>query len=204
MRTIIIFLAVMLAQTAAYGQADDLLDRAAQACLSIRQAVAERSADNVMLGMEKLEELPFSNLTLTDVDTGGEASLRGHLQYDMQYLDSLLLCDMDMSLIQVDGPFVLRNQKAKILCTHRAVKAQSAVTYSIRAQGRQSLVVVSENGRTLNLHVNDKANGRKLSDASPGGKELCRLDWTVEKPSTIDITIENKAQTDTSFIIISN
>ena len=35
-------------------------------------------------------------------------------------------------------------------------------------------------------------------------KELCRLDWTVEKPSTIDITIENKAQTDTSFIIISN
>ena len=142
MRTIIIFLAIALAQTAAYGQADDLLDRAAQACLSIRQAVEERSADNVMLGMEKLEELPFSNLTLTDVDTGGEASLRGHLQYDMQYLDSLLICDLDMSLIQVDGPFVLRNPKAKILCTHRAVKAQSAVTYSMSAQGRQSLVVV--------------------------------------------------------------
>lgn len=204
MRTIIIFLAVMLAQTAAYGQADDLLDRAAQACLSIRQAVEERSADNVMLGMEKLEELPFSNLTLTDVDTGGEASLRGHLQYDTQYLDSLLLCDMDMSLIQVEKPFIMRNPKAQLLYTHRAVKAQSAVTYSIKVNGAQSLMVVSENGKTLNLYVDDRANGRKLSDASPSGKEMCRLDWTVEKPSTILVTIENKAQTDASFIIISN
>lgn len=204
MRTIIILILAAAFNAAGAQTVDEMLDKAEQACMQIRSAVDERSTQGVMQGMEMLEVIAFRNLTLKPVNTDGSAPIRGHLQYTMQYLDSLLLHDLDMGLIQIDGPIVMRGNRAPLRCTHRAVAPGASVTYAMEAQGQQALLVVPENGGRVNLYVDEKASGRRLADESPEGKESCRLSWTVEKPSALNVTVENKSAKAVSFIVVSN
>lgn len=204
MRTIIFLLALVQA-VAVYAQASgDRVGKAADVCLSLRKAVAERSADKVMQGIERIGEIPFSSLDLRPVDVDDEVSLRGHLQYSVEYLDSLLLYNLDMGLVPIEEASFMRAPSGALLCSHHAVAAGGSVTYSMSSAGVQSLLVVTEPGGMVNLYVYDTANDRKLSDAAQAGKETCRLDWNVGNKSVLNITVENKLPRDVSFIIISN
>lgn len=204
MRITIILLAIMQAVAVGAQTAADRVGEAAGVCLSLRKAVAERSADRVMQGIERIGEIAFSSLDLRPVDTADEVSLRGHLQYNVEYLDSLLLYNLDMGLVSIEDAAFMRAQPGALLCSHHAVAAGGSVTYSMSSAGMQSLLVVTEPGGMVNLYVDDTANGRKLSDAAQAGKETCRIDWNVEKKSVLNITVENKSPRDVSFIIISN
>ena len=101
----------------------ELMMKAEKACMMIRDAVTARSADNVMAGMEMISEIPFSELTLSSVDTKSAVPMRGHLQYNVEYLDELLLKNLDMGLIEVEDAYKMRATGAPLRCTHRAVAA---------------------------------------------------------------------------------
>lgn len=205
MKTIITILIMAAAWQAAYSQTGGgQLDNAEKACLHIRAAVAERSTPKVMQGMEMLEVIPFRNLTLKPVDTADAAPIRGHLQFTVAYLDSLLLHDLDMGLIQIDKPELMRGTKGTLRCTHRAVAPGGSVTYSMSATGWQDFLVVPEDGGFVNLYVDDKANNRRLADESPEGKDCCRLSWMLDKPGELHVTVKNTTQHTVSFIIVSN
>mgnify|MGYP005939604985 FL=1 len=182
----------------------ELLQKAEKACMMIRNAVTARSADDVMAGMEMISEIPFSELALNSVDTKSAVPMRGHLQYNVEYLDELLLKNLDMGLIKVEDAYKMRATGTLLKCTHRAVAAGGSVTYSMMAQGEQSLLVVPECGGKINLYVNDKGSGRKLTDKADGGKDCCSLNWTIERAGELLITVENKSNKDLSFIIVSN
>lgn len=182
----------------------ELLQKAEKACMMIRNAVTARSADDVMAGMEMISEIPFSELALNSVDTKSAVPMRGHLQYNVEYLDELLLKNLDMGLIKVEDAYKMRATGTLLKCTHRAVTAGGSVTYSMMAQGEQSLLVVPECGGKINLYVNDKGSGRKLTDKADGGKDCCSLNWTIERAGELLITVENKSNKDLSFIIVSN
>lgn len=204
MRNILLSILFVVPALSPAQATDDLFDRAESACLFVREAVAERSADKVMQAMERISEIPFRQLTLTPVDAEGAAPLRGHLQFNAAYLDSLLLHDLDMGLIQVEGAFAMRGGSDALRCAHHAVEAGHSLTFAMQAAGMQRLLVVAESGGLVNLYVDDKANGRKLRDAAHGGKAACRLDWTLGKPGTLRLTVENKSDRAVSFIVVSN
>lgn len=204
MRTTLLFLLLLVPALSPAQSPDDLFDRAEDACLAVRTAVAEHSSDKVMLAMERISEIPFRQLTLTPVDTEGAAPLRGHLQFNAAYLDSLLLHDLDMGLIQMEGAFKMRGGSDALRCAHHAVESGHSLTFAMQAAGMQRLLVVAESGGLVNLYVDDKANGRKLRDATDEGKEACRLDWRLAKAGTLCFTVENKSDHAVSFIVISN
>lgn len=204
MRTTLLFLLLLVPALSPAQSPDDLFDRAEDACLAVRTAVAEHSSDKVMQAMERISEIPFRQLTLTPVDTEGAAPLRGHLQFNAAYLDSLLLHDLDMGLIQVEGAFKMRGGSDALRCAHHAVESGHSLTFAMQAAGMQRLLVVAESGGLVNLYVDDKANGRKLRDATDEGKEACRLDWRLAKAGTLCFTVENKSDHAVSFIVISN
>lgn len=204
MRTTLLFLLLLVPALSPAQSPDDLFDRAEDACLFVREAVAERSADKVMQAMERISEIPFRQLTLTPVDAEGAAPLRGHLQFNAAYLDSLLLHDLDMGLIQVEGAFAMRGGSDALRCAHHAVEAGRSLTFTMQAAGMQRLLVVAESGGLVNLYVDDEANGRKLRDATDEGKEACRLDWRLAKAGTLCFTVENKSDHAVSFIVVSN
>ena len=182
----------------------ELLQKAEKACMMIRNAVTARSAGDVMAGMEMISEIPFSELVLSSVETKNAVPMSGHLQYNVEYLDELLLKNLDMGLIKVEDAYKMRTIGAPLKCTHRAVAAGGSVTYSMMAQGEQSLLVVPECGGKINLYVDDKGSGRKLADKADGGKDCCSLNWTIERAGELLITVENKSNKDLSFIIVSN
>lgn len=189
----------MYAQTAA-----ELIQKTEKACLKVRDAVAARSADNVMAGMEMLSEIKLSKLELNPVDINNAVPLEGHLIYKIDFLDSLLLKNLDMGLVKIENPSFMRDPLPILKGAHRAVAAGKSVTYSFFSQGEQHLLVVPECGGKVNLYVDDKNNGRKLADKADNGKDCCKLDWTVERAGELLITIENRSNKDLSFIIVSN
>lgn len=204
MRKILLFLFIVCASSIYAQTAAELIQKTEQACLKVRDAVAARSADDVMAGMEMLSEIPLSNLCLTSVDTKNTVPLEGHLLYKVDYLDSLLIKNLDMGLIKIEDASFMRKTSSLIKSAHRAVAAGKSITYSFFSQGEQHLLVVPECGGKINLYVDDKNNGRQLADKADNGKDCCRLDWTVERAGELLITIENKSNKDLSFIIVSN
>ena len=204
MRNILLSILFVVPALSPAQATDDLFDRAESACLFVREAVAERSADKVMQAMERISEIPFRQLTLTPVDAEGAAPLRGHLQFNAAYLDSLLLHDLDMGLIQVEGAFAMRGGSDALRCAHHAVESGHSLTFTMQAAGMQRLLVVAESGGLVNLYVDDETNGRRLDDATKAGKAACRLDWTLEKAGTLRLTVENKSNRAVSFIVVSN
>lgn len=204
MRKILLFLLAVFTPAIHAQTTAELMTKAEKACMMIRDAVSSRSADNVMAGMEMISEIPFSELELNSVDTKNAVPMRGHLQYNVPYLDDLLLNNLDMGLIDVEDAYKMRATGTTLKCTHRAVAAGGSVTYSMTAQGEQRLLVVPECGGRINIYVDDKGSGRKLSDKADGGKDCCSLNWTIERAGELLITVENKSQRDLSFIIVSN
>lgn len=204
MRKILLLVLAVCASAIHAQNTTELMMKAEKACMMIRDAVTARSADNVMAGMEMISEIPFSELTLSSVDTKNAVPMRGHLQYNVEYLDELLLKNLDMGLIEVEDAYKMRATSAPLRCTHRAVAAGGSVTYSMMAQGEQQLMVVPECGGKVNLYVDDKGSGRKLADKADGGKDCCMLNWTIERAGELVITVENKSDKDLSFIIVSN
>lgn len=161
MRKILLLVLAVCASAIHAQNTTELMMKAEKACMMIRDAVTARSADNVMAGMEMISEIPFSELTLSSVDTKSAVPMRGHLQYNVEYLDELLLKNLDMGLIEVEDAYKMRATSAPLRCTHRAVAAGGSVTYSMMAQGEQQLMVVPECGGKVNLYVDDKGSGRK-------------------------------------------
>lgn len=204
MKKILLLLFIVCASPIYAQTAAELIQKTEKACLKVRDAVAARSADNVMAGMEMLSEIKLSRLELNPVDTNNAVPLDGHLIYKIDFLNSLLLKNLDMGLVKIENPSFMRDPLPILKGAHRAVAAGKSVTYSFFSQGEQHLLVVPECGGKINLYVDDKNNGRQLADKADNGKDCCKLDWTVERAGELLITIENKSNKDLSFIIVSN
>lgn len=204
MRNVFIIWLVFVAGNVMGQTMSPMMTQTEQACLCIRNAVMEKSADKLMTGMEMIGEIPFKTLTLAPVNTKHQVPLKGHLLFNTAFLDSLLLHNFDFSLIQVEGAFKMRGGEGSLRCAHQAVAAQNSVSYSVMAQGVQELMVIAEDKGFINLYVNDVANGKLLEDKAEGGKQVCRLKWNVEKVSNLEIKIENISEVPISFIVLSN
>ena len=175
-----------------------------KACMHIKTAMAEKSAEKMMVAMEMLSEIPLKDLNLIPLNTEHQVSLKGHLQFNTTFLDSLLLHNLDFSLVQIEESFKMRGGEGALRCTHYAVAPQSSVCYQMKAQGEQELLVIPEDKGLINLYVKDTANDILLEDVAAEGKQVCKLKWNIDKVSSLEIRIENKSDIPVSFIVVSN
>ena len=126
-----------------------------------------------------------------------------HLLYRPEFIDSLIVYDISFANNYIEKPLLLRaSYDCKLV--HRALAPHSKGTYSSKGSGKRELLVVAENGGTVNLYVNDEKNGIHVSDTSPQGKAAAWVCWEMDSFGIYTITVENTSDKEISFVITSN
>ena len=135
--------------------------------------------------------------------TNNEVGLNKHLLYRPEFIDSLIVYDISFANNYIEKPLLLRaSYDCKLV--HRALAPHSKGTYSSKGSGKRELLVVAENGGTVNLYVNDEKNGIHVSDTSPQGKAAAWVCWEMDSFGIYTITVENTSDKEISFVITSN
>ncbi|MCR4560748.1 MAG: hypothetical protein K5685_11775 [Bacteroidales bacterium] len=165
-----------------------------------------------------IEKTPFSDLQA--VDTADEIPTEKHLKFLPQYVDELLVNDLETinltsahhlrSSINLDRmtydalAFVqnflgLETDSKQIEYTVKALKSGGKTTYKTSGKGRVEMFAVSENPGTLNFYV--KSPKLVLEDSAPNGKAQAELVWRMSSDGEFEFTIENKSEKPQSFIV---
>lgn len=184
-------------------------------CLKVREGVEKKDVqilkECIAEWMGKNNTIIFQNDTIQildydrfyTIDGSAEADLKGHLQYYPEFVDSLIVYDISLANNYIERPLSLRGSyDCKLI--HRALTPHSKAVYSSKGSGKRELLVVAENGGTVNLYVSDEKNGIKVSDASPTGKAAAWVCWNMDRFGSYIITVENTSDKTISFVIASN
>lgn len=174
-------------------------------CLKLREGMEKKDVNLLNDCISAYNELDLADFDrFKSVDASNEIPIKGHLLFTPDYVDSLLLYDMNLAAINVDAPTMLRAAPYDCKLTHRALAPYSKGVYSTKGSGERELLVVVENGGTVNLSVNDETNHIQVEDITPQGKESAWVCWKMERFGTYIITIENTSDQAVSFVIVAN
>lgn len=137
------------------------------------------------------------------MDDSDETTLEGHLLYRPEFVDSLIVYDINLANHYIEKPLTMRTSyDCKFV--HRALAPRGKGVYSSKGSGNRELLVVAENGGAVNLYVSDERNNIQRSDASSQGKTAAWVCWEMDRFGTYTITIENISDKEISFVIVSN
>lgn len=184
-------------------------------CLKVREGVEKKDVqilkDCIAEWMGESNTIIFQNDTIqildfdrfSIIDGSAEADLKGHLLYRPEFVDSLIVYDISLANNYIEKPLSLRGPyDCKLI--HRALTPHSKAIYSSKGSNKRELLVVAENGGTVNLYVSDEKNGINVSDASPTGKAAAWVCWKMDRFGSYTITVENTSDKTISFVIASN
>ena len=164
-------------------------------CLKVREGVELKNQNDTVRITD------FDRFSVTD--GSNEVGLNKHLLYRPEFIDSLIVYDISFANNYIEKPLLLRaSYDCKLV--HRALAPHSKGTYSSKGSGKRELLVVAENGGTVNLYVNDEKNGIHVSDTSPQGKAAAWVCWEMDSFGIYTITVENTSDKEISFVITSN
>jgi hypothetical protein len=192
------------------GTLDSDMNRFRNICMKVREAMATRNADMLGNYADSLNGDVKGGISIADfdrftvVDGSKEVSLKGHLQFKSEFLDSLVVFGCDLTAIPADAPTVLRAAPFTCKMINRALAAHGRGVYSTKGSGCRELVAVAENGGHLNFYVNDKKNGKQYKVATPKGSASAWICWTMDSFGEYEITVENTGDKPISFVIASN
>lgn len=174
-------------------------------CLKLREGIEKRNVNTLNECISAFNELELAEFDrFKSVDNSGEVPIEGHLLFRPDYVDSLLIYDMNLAAIRIDAPTLLRAAPFDCKLTHRALAPHSKGVYSTKGSGERELLVVAENGGRINLFVSDETNHIQIEDTAPNGKEAAWVSWKMNRFGTYTITIKNTSDKAISFVIVAN
>ena len=180
------------------------------ACVSIRTAVASGSAPALCEANSILKSARIGHFGILKCISGESLSLDGHLVFDHEFIDSLLVSRNVYRFAQsyLDKSMRRGTSSAdKVFMKTSCVKAFEALQYKFNAKGRQELALVTEPGGLVNFKVYDTRNDiwhNDDDDLNVGKSSHYRVFDIPEGVSGIVVEVINKTDEDISFVIISN
>lgn len=184
------------------------------ACISLRDAVANDDEVAIKQSAEDLRAVEISNFYFLHCKDDSIASLNGHLIFDEVFADSLAEGkDVFSKADEMNHTRALRGQTAdgSILTKTCFVKAGKSTIYTFRSKGHQELAVVAEAGGlvTMKVHVTNSAgldfrkdDTRSVHQGLPQRKTS--FDLPTDCRNTVELEVINCGKKDCSFVVISN
>lgn len=178
-------------------------------CLQERACVAARDLDGLdrcATSFRKLKILTLDKQNLRP-DDEDNPDLAGHLQFTAQYVDSLLLFELDQMKIKSDIHIVNRDvaNSYDVLVCHKRIPARSSRCFRFRGYDEQEfLVVASDTCSDLRLQVIHEPTGTHY--VSPRSDDGCQaFKWNMGPTySECTLVIENLSDEDAVCAIASN
>lgn len=180
------------------------------ACVSLRTAIGSGSAPAVREANAVLKDARTGYFSILKCISGEGVSLDGHLVFDHEFIDSLLVNRKVYGFAQNYLEKSVRRGTSsanKVFMKTDCVKASETIQYKFNAKGRQELALVTEPGGLVNFKVHDTRNDIWHNDddgLNTGKSSHCRVFDIPEGVSGIVVEVINKTDKDISFVIISN
>lgn len=190
------------------------IDAAVNACVAMRDAVANKDVMAIKQSAKDLKEAGTANFGSLKCKDDSIASLNGHLVFDEAFADSLAegkdvfqkSDDMNSSTIHRG-----RTANGSILTKTCFVKAGKSTKYTFASKGHQELAVVAEAGGlvTMKIHVTNNAGFDKRFDDTKSVKaglpqRKTSFELPIDHRNIVELEIINCGKKDTSFVVISN
>lgn len=181
-----------------------------EACVSLRAAVGSGSAPAVREANSILKSARIGHFGILKCISGESLSLDGHLVFDHEFIDSLLVSRNVYRFAQsyLDKSVRRGTSSAdKVFMRTCCVKAYETIKFKFTARDRQELALVTEPGGLVNLKVYDTRNDiwhNDDSDLNVGKSSHCRIFDITGGISGVVLEVINKTDKDISFVIISN
>lgn len=190
------------------------IDAAINACIAMRDAVANKDSVAIKLSAIELKAAGTTNFSSLRCMDDSIASLNGHLVFDEAFADSIAEGkDVYGKADDLNRSTAHRGQRTdgSILTKTCFVKAGKSTKYSFASKGHQELAVVAEAGGlvTMKVHVTNSAGlDKRFDDTKNVKKGMPQRKITFELPTdrrnTVELEIVNCGKKDCSFVVISN
>lgn len=182
------------------------LEKFRQNCLNERAFA--RSADLDGLNrcakeFRRMDIIPLTDKVLVphEADTLARA---GHLQFSAEYVDTLIICNLERMDIKGDVHTAFRGTQGEVGISHQGIPARSRRTFTFQGYSTQEFLVIAEDDTDLRIEVLHPATGtRYVSGAATEGVQA--FSWDMgEGTSECTLTIENPTDRDVLCVIASN
>ncbi|MBR5299239.1 MAG: hypothetical protein IKU36_03190 [Bacteroidales bacterium] len=210
-RLLSVTLMLMLSVFAVAGQElSDDVRKIYDACVALRTAAEAGSAPQMREANMRLKEVRSAYFGTLRQVSGEKVSMNGHMVFDYEFVDSLLVNRKVYSFAQKYLDRTARrgaSSSSTVFMKTCCVKAEDSVKYSFKAQDKQELALVTEPGGLVNVKVYDSRNDIWHNDddgLNTGKSAHVRVFDIPEGMTDIVVEVINKTDKDRSFVIISN
>lgn len=182
-------------------------------CLATREAIADLNRQGVIDCRNKIdafyskEDFSVEDLSGLEPADSGQADLpRSECKtiFDVEYLDSLLIHDLDLAETQADEHNMNRGGSGEALyLTYKAIPAKATMSYTFSGCCLMNLVVVAAQRKDINLTLSYEGQSYQIaSDDAVGVKARA---WNLPDDATpVTLTIENPNRIAVTCVIATN
>lgn len=176
------------------------------ACTAINEGIARHDRarlENALktldgVNIETADKLIFKVLS-------GQDEVKPKVLYHPDYVDKLLLRNFEIA--ELDEASLLRGNsllnESDILISHHALRPNGVLKCEIDGEGHMELLVAG-NGKTApKISVKEKSTGKEYKEYSSSGNASW-LVWDLKNPESVELTIVNTDDLDTTFVIATN
>lgn len=199
---------ISFAQAPTSPSLSDAMGKFLNACLTANQGTAQKDADKTQQAIDALTSLNMASLSesrLAPVDGSDLLPLDGHLVYDAHYLDSLIVCQFETGVVNLNPAMLLRGDDMPDVCyANKVMKPHGKVTFRCKGSGAKELVVVAEHNADISVKVDDEKNDIHLAASQRHGAGTACAQWKMPRFSTFLVTVENNTDTAISFVVALN
>lgn len=182
------------------------LEKYKNICLKERQYIGEKNMDGLNsckrdFDSLRIKEIPSNVFTPLQQEN---FDFTGHIQFTAQYLDSLIVQELNRLGINKEIHIIHKGKKYDVLISHKIVPAKSSLSYSFIGYGKQEFLVICEEKANIQLGINHEVTNTKyISDTTENG--TCEYTWNMgETQSSCIMTIINNEEKPLCCVIVSN
>lgn len=172
-------------------------------CQRMEQLVEE--SDRYRFLYKGNEIILSPNMTLTEESENSVVSTKGHLLFQPDFIDSVLV---ECSMPDIIGELtVMRGGESNCFITHHMLDAHAIGKYSYIGSGDMQLFAVADNGGLVKLTVSSGSGAKetfKYQDTATEKHPAAVLHWLMQSEGKVCVTVENISDHPVRFVLASN
>lgn len=188
------------------------MESAIAACQGVSQALEHSSTAPLKAANKVLKAADIVNFGDLSLKKGKDLDVNGHLIFDEEFLDSLIV---NRKVLSFSSKYAKKRSsrgstgvEGRIRMTTKALKAGQSATWKTVNKGTAEFAVVAEPGGLLTMTIRD-SKGKVLYAETQNNKQgapvrKAQIKLPENQSTTLLIEVVNHSATDTSFAIMKN